>query len=536
MVPAISTVGITSYIQAKNTALETIENRLASETNLMSYIAENLKFIYISDHDYFLQQLNTNIRTQQKQLASEGIQAEYFYITDGGVNIFQVSENNIPMIPSDLIEEIKSIKNGQMTFQISGDRYTITFQEIEALEGIYVVFVPTNSFMAPIHQMGWTTFIIVIVNIVVSFLLIALFVQTLTKPLQSLRETMRSVRDGKLTTMKSFMTTLPEFISLHKSYKAMINHMSRVLKRLQQTTVQLNDTGSQLAVNSTKTLQTSEQVNNALEVVRSGAEETAASSEKNMNGFQSMKNHIVQLIENMDSVNTSSSKMKSSAKNGEEHIHELMEKFYYFEKDFTKLNNTIQRVNDYAHSITKNVGFIQGIAEQTKLLALNASIEAARAGDYGKGFAVVAAEVGKLATESAQVSEEITEVVENMRRIAIEATEEFEMSSDNVQKNVSLAKEVKISFEHLLLEIEEVDEKISIGRKDLNELEGILPQLEKSAENNLSISQETLASVEEMLGSSEEQVEQVQHLHEIGDKLRDISKSLSELMNQFEVK
>lgn len=66
MVPAISTVGITSYIQAKNTALETIENRLASETNLMSYIAENLKFIYISDHDYFLQQLNTNIRTQQK--------------------------------------------------------------------------------------------------------------------------------------------------------------------------------------------------------------------------------------------------------------------------------------------------------------------------------------------------------------------------------------------------------------------------------------------------------------------------------------
>lgn len=535
MVPAIATVGITSYIQAKNTALQTIEKRLVSETNIMSYIAENLKFLYISDEDYFLQQLNANIRTQQNQLSSEGIEAEYFYIRNGKVNTFPVSTNNVPMIPAKLIDKITSTKNGQLNDYLDGIHYTITFQEIEALEGIYVVLVPTNSFMAPIQKMGWTTFVIVIVNIVISFLLIVLFVQTFTRPLQSLRETMRSVRDGKLTTLSSFVTTLPELISLHKSYTAMIHHMSSVLKKLQQTTIQLNETSSQLRDNSSNTLSTSEQVKNALQVVQSGAEQTAASSEKNMNGFHTMKNHIVQLIENMDSVNASSNKMKTSAKHGEQHIHELMEKFQSFEQDFTKLNQTIHRVNDYAHLITKNIGFIQGIAEQTKLLALNASIEAARAGEYGKGFAVVANEVGKLATESAQVSMEITEVVENMRKIALEATEEFEVSSQDVQKNVTLANEVSVSFEQLLQEIEEVDHKILVGRDDLNVLEGFWPQLERSADNNLSISQETLASVEDILESSEQQFDQVQHLHEIGDKLADISKSLSDLMHQFEV-
>lgn len=280
MVPAIATVGITSYIQAKNTALQTIEKRLVSETNIMSYIAENLKFLYISDEDYFLQQLNANIRTQQNQLSSEGIEAEYFYIRNGKVNTFPVSTNNVPMIPAKLIDKITSTKNGQLNDYLDGIHYTITFQEIEALEGIYVVLVPTNSFMAPIQKMGWTTFVIVIVNIVISFLLIVLFVQTLTRPLQSLRETMRSVRDGKLTTLSSFVTTLPELISLHKSYTAMIHHMSSVLKKLQQTTIQLNETSSQLRDNSSNTLSTSEQVKNALQVVQSGAEQTAASSEK----------------------------------------------------------------------------------------------------------------------------------------------------------------------------------------------------------------------------------------------------------------
>lgn len=69
----------------------------------------------------------------------------------------------------------------------------------------------------------------------------------------------------------------------------------------------------------------------------------------------------------------------------------------------------------------------------------------------------------------------------------------------------------------------------------MNALEGFLPKLETSAEHYLSISQETLASVEEMLESSEQQFDEVQQLHKIGDHLTDISKSLSNLMNQFKI-
>ena len=534
-VPAIATVGITSYIQAKNTAIETIENRLQSETNLMGYIAENLKFLYVSDEEYFLQQLNANIRTQQTELASEGIDAEYFYLKEGQVHIFPVSADKIPSIPTEIMNEITNTRNGQITTRIDGVEYTMTFQVMEEVDGIYTVVVPTKSFMAPIHKMGITTLSIVLGSSVIAFVLIILFVQSITRPLQSLRETMRSVREGKLTKMRSINTSIPELVSLHKSYSAMISHMSRVLGKLQQTTVQLNETGIQLGESSTKTLHTSEQVKGALQVVQSGAEETATSSEENMSGFHTMKKHIDQIITNIDSVNDSSNNMRNSARHGENQIDELMETFAYFEKDFRQLNETINMLNEYTQSVSKNVGFIQGIAEQTKLLALNASIEAARAGDAGKGFAVVADEVGNLATESSRVSTEITEVVGNMQMITTEATEQFGMSTQKVQQNVSLAKEASTAFDQLLKEIEEVTRKINDGQTDMNALEGFLPKLETSAEHYLSISQETLASVEEMLESSEQQFDEVQQLHKIGDHLTDISKSLSNLMNQFKI-
>ena len=534
-VPAIATVGITSYIQAKNTAIETIENRLQSETNLMGYIAENLKFLYVSDEEYFLQQLNANIRTQQTELASEGIDAEYFYLKEGQVHIFPVSADKIPSIPTEIMNEITNTRNGQITTRIDGVEYTMTFQVMEEVDGIYTVVVPTKSFMAPIHKMGITTLSIVLGSSVIAFVLIILFVQSITRPLQSLRETMRSVREGKLTKMRSINTSIPELVSLHKSYSAMISHMSRVLGKLQQTTVQLNETGIQLGESSTKTLHTSEQVKGALQIVQSGAEETATSSEENMSGFHTMKKHIDQIITNIDSVNDSSNNMRNSARHGENQIDELMETFAYFEKDFRQLNETINMLNEYTQSVSKNVGFIQGIAEQTKLLALNASIEAARAGDAGKGFAVVAGEVGNLATESSRVSTEITEVVGNMQMITTEATEQFGMSTEKVQQNVSLAKEASTAFDQLLKEIEEVTRKINDGQTDMNALEGFLPKLETSAEHYLSISQETLASVEEMLESSEQQFDEVQQLHKIGDHLTDISKSLSNLMNQFKI-
>lgn len=89
----------------------TKEDRLVRETELIGHIASNLKFLYISDEDYFKQQLTINIREQQRILHHEGIKSKYFYITEGEVIPFSIDNNEIPQIPQHLLDTMTTMDN-----------------------------------------------------------------------------------------------------------------------------------------------------------------------------------------------------------------------------------------------------------------------------------------------------------------------------------------------------------------------------------------------------------------------------------------
>ena len=160
---------------------------------------------------------------------------------------------------------------------------------MEEIGGIYVLLVPTNSFMAPVQQMGMTNIIIAIVSIAVSALLIILFVKTLTKPLTVLRNTMREVRNGNIQKTPSMKTTIPEYISLTKSYDAMIQHLQTLLQQMKQTTDKLDATGTELTKASESTLQSGKDLMDSIEVVKNGAKQTAASSEQSVHHYLALK-------------------------------------------------------------------------------------------------------------------------------------------------------------------------------------------------------------------------------------------------------
>lgn len=192
-------VGMTSYLKARDLTKDSIENRLVREAEFMGYIADNLKFLYISSKDYFMEQLEVNIQNQQNKLADDGIKSEYFYISDSGEAVpFNLSEKSLPIVPELVVNRIRETKNGIIHEQIDGEAYTLTVQEIAVMDGIYVLLVPTNTYMDPVNQMAYFTIIITVVSILIATIIIALLVRSLTKPLVILRETMRKVREGNL--------------------------------------------------------------------------------------------------------------------------------------------------------------------------------------------------------------------------------------------------------------------------------------------------------------------------------------------------
>ncbi|SET21402.1 methyl-accepting chemotaxis protein [Oceanobacillus limi] len=535
LVVSIVAVGVTSYMKAKELTIDSIENRLLREGELMGYIASNLKFTYVSDEEYFMQQLDMNIKSQKEKLDQDGIASDYFYIRNREVIPFSTSKSSLPTISDSLVTTIMELKDGIIHENINGEDYTLTIQEMEEIEGVYVLLVPTTSYMSGVKQMAYFTVGIVLLSILICTVVIYFFVRSLTNPLKELRETMRKVREGDLRNSEAIQTTIPEITSLNKSYNAMVQHLKIILKEIKGTTLKLESTGEELQQSSRGTLESSHDVIDAIHVVKQGAEQTASSSENNVESFREMKQKIEELISSMGEVFVNAEEMNVSASSGEKNTSKLIRTIHTFEQDFAHLTHTVNQVQETSKSISELTSLIHGIAEQTKLLSLNATIEAARAGDAGKGFAVVAVEVGKLAEQSSKAAVKITDSIISMETMTRSAANEFEIMLTKTRSTLEVSNESKESIGQLMQNITDVSNELQEMQIGLKQLEAILPGLEQGTESFVSISQETLASTEEMLASSENQVQQMESTHTLGVRLLEISKSLTSHTKTFHV-
>ncbi|TYS19926.1 methyl-accepting chemotaxis protein [Rossellomorea vietnamensis] len=533
---SIVVVGISSYIKAKEATIDTIENRLGREAELISYVAENLKFLYVSDDEYFFQQLEISIRDQKEQLTKDGIESNIFYISNNEVIPFQASSGSELKFNETLISKITNDSRTLLHETINGKEYTISSMKIKGIDGHYILAVPSESYLNSVTDMAQFTFAVILISLAVSSILILLFVRSFTKPLIQLQNIMREVRNGNLNKRANFKTNLPEIHSLKKSFNMMIEQMRDVLHELNETTMELETTGSSLSSSSEGALNFSRELIEAINVVKHGAEQTASSSDNSVNGFQMMKQKIEQLINNMETVHRSAVDMNRSAEKGERNNTELIEAIHSFENDFAHMTSTIQQVRNHSLSIANLVGLIKGVAEQTKLLALNAAIEAARAGESGKGFAVVAEEVRKLADQSTKAAEDITGSIEGMEGVTIRAAKEFDDMLLKIKGNLDTASESKGSFDELMKEVKNVSENFERMQSALVELKSELPQLEQATVSFSSVSQETLASTEQMLATSGSQITEMENTHEIGIHLKSLSNSLTTISKRFSSK
>ena len=130
----------------------------------------------------------------------------------------------------------------------------------------------------------------------------------------------------------------------------------------------------------------------------------------------------------------------------------------------------ISELGLYSSRVGEIVGVISDIADQTNLLALNAAIEAARAGEHGKGFAVVADEVRKLAERSAQSAKEIAELVKTIAAGTEEAVAAMQVSTDEVQKGLELSHRAGDALQRILTAFEGLHDEIQSINRDAEEL------------------------------------------------------------------
>ena len=353
-------------------------------------------------------------------------------------------------------------------------------------------------------------------------------------------------------------------VSASASQLASASEQSGNATRQIATTIQQVAMGiSQQTAGVTKTSTSVEQMNRAIDGVARGAQEQAMAISKASQVTSRISTAIEQVSSNAQTVTRDSAEAASHSRDGAKTVQETIAGMEAIRSKVGLSATKVEEMGTRSEEIGAIVETIEDIASQTNLLALNAAIEAARAGEQGKGFAVVADEVRKLAERSSLATKEITGLIKGIQKTVNEAVSAMKESASEVEAGVARANSAGTALGSILVAAESVYKqaedagkaaaKVSAAATELvesvdavsavieentaatEEMAANSSELTQSIENIASVSEENSASVEEVSASTGEVSAQVEQVSASAASLMEMAKQLSQVVSRFKL-
>jgi len=337
------------------------------------------------------------------------------------------------------------------------------------------------------------------------------------------------------------------------------NATSQIATTIQQVAI---GTAQQTA-SVTKTTGAVEQMGRAIDGVARGAQEQARAITQASMVSSKINAAIEQVANNIQAVTRDSAQSATFSRDGAKTVKETISGMEAIRSKVGLSASKVQEMGSRSEEIGNIVETIEDIASQTNLLALNAAIEAARAGEQGKGFAVVADEVRKLAERSSLATKEIGTLIKGIQKTVGEAVTAMKASAEEVEAGVSRANSAGLVLDHILEAAESVYKqaedagqaasKVRVAATELveavdavsavieentaatEEMAANSSELTQAIENIASVSEENSASVEEVSASTEEMSAQVEEVSASAASLMEMAQKLQAIVARFKL-
>lgn len=498
--------------------------------------ARALVIEYTQTNDDNFVQFNTLLNEEMKRLDGL-IMTEQMrgYYTDlaGAVDMFnQVAEQYLDAIRKGdtdraldfVINDLQQANKDITAFSSE----ILTFQEEQLEEAM-------KASDATISMSKIISIAALVIVIIVSVMAIFYARRSITLPLVRIAKSTNTIATGDLTEPNLPVESKDEIGQLAIAFNTMKDNLKSLISNVQSNTEQLSAAAEELSASTEQVTATSVDVTRRVANTSENTQEAALSANESAHAMEETAVGVQRIAEFSQTLHSSSETARQRANNGETIIQHAREQIETINHSTVQVNELVQKLSQQTEEISEMTKAITEITEQTNLLALNAAIEAARAGEHGKGFAVVADEVRKLAEQSKSSAHKIVLLTSEIQ-VDTESVEKAVNSSlISVKDGVRIMGQAGEAFQAIEGAIEEMTTQIEEISATSQQLSASAEQVSASVNGIASGTTETATDIEMIAAAMEEQSATMEQVSEVAVSLSENAQGLQLEIQKFRV-
>lgn len=453
----------------------------------------------------------SEILSELKQIKLPGNGSAFFVDRDGVIlghidpdALDKPADTRYPALTSSVLNDLAA-SNGAR-YLLDDQHQRIYVIQINHQQEKLVLMLDNGLLLAPLRTSLWHSVITLVVILVLSLLVVNALCVWLLRPLGAMSEGLQVIAsgDGDLT-QRVAQQSQDEVGDLGQHFNQFIGSLHTLISHVRQQSVQIGEESTHVLHRSSDSAKSLERLQQELTLVATAVTEMASATQE--------------IAANAERTAVSAQQSSVSTHKGLQLVRKTQDSIVDLSSEISTATGVVRELSDYSQAITGLLTTIQGIAEQTNLLALNAAIEAARAGEHGRGFAVVADEVRMLSQRTQESTKSIQSTVANIQRITQDAVTRMGVSTGLAERSVADAQLAYASLEEIT--------------NAVNEISGMSQQIAAAAEEQSAVTEEITYNVVTIKTLGEDLVEGAVNAEAQSRSLQDHARGLNTAVARF---
>jgi methyl-accepting chemotaxis protein len=380
-----------------------------------------------------------------------------------------------------------------------------------------------------------TSIVVLVLSILISVFLVGYVRRTITKPLNTVMNAAQVIAEGDLSQQDIAYESRDEIGQLAKVFNEMKASLRSLIKNVQANTEQLSAAAEELSASTEEISATTEDVTQQVAMTADSAQGSARAANESALAMEETAQGVQRIAEASQTLHTSSLDASSTATHGTEIIEQAKKQMNVINGSTAVVNDLVQKLAKQTEEIENITKVITDITDQTNLLALNAAIEAARAGEHGKGFAVVADEVRKLAEESKESANSIAALTVEIKTDTENVERAVGDSLVSVKDGVGIISEAGESFHAIVSAVDTMTTQIQEISATSEQLSASAEEVSASVNEISSGAQSAAGSIDMIAAAMEEQSATMQEVNSVAVSLNESAQDLQAEIQRFKI-